>query len=182
MARFTKPYAEDFIAQRAAPKLAVLSTDCELLSSERDLREFFCNFTGLQGSGSSELPECVRTAIQNAVLGWIESTAEPQTTITCPVPDLLTRISMLQGRDGACLAVTFERLKTREDLHETAIRFGLTEREAEVAELLVVGLNGAQIAEKLRITQNTVHEHLKHIHTKVGVNKRGALVGRLLNR
>lgn len=50
----------------------------------------------------------------------------------------------------------------------------LTEREAEVLDLLAVGLTNNQIAEKLFISTNTVKRHLKAIFGKLGVSTRAA--------
>jgi DNA-binding CsgD family transcriptional regulator len=61
------------------------------------------------------------------------------------------------------------------------VAFGLSEREAEIAQLLVNGMSGAEIARHLNIAYNTVHEHLKHIHVKLNVSTRGELISRLLD-
>lgn len=50
----------------------------------------------------------------------------------------------------------------------------LTEREAEVLDLLALGLTNNQIAERLFISTNTVKRHLKAIFGKLGVSTRAA--------
>lgn len=50
--------------------------------------------------------------------------------------------------------------------------FGLTAREADVAELLIVGHTQARIAETLCISDNTVATHVRHVYQKVGVHNR----------
>ena len=52
----------------------------------------------------------------------------------------------------------------------------LTEREREVLQLLVSGLNNADIGEKLFVSTNTVKQHLKTIFEKLGVHNRAAAV------
>jgi DNA-binding CsgD family transcriptional regulator len=49
---------------------------------------------------------------------------------------------------------------------------GLTERENEVAGLLLKGLSNKQIARNLHISERTVEYHLTNIYTKLGVRSR----------
>lgn len=58
--------------------------------------------------------------------------------------------------------------------------FGLTPAEARVAVLLANGLNLAQIAEKVGITEKTARSYSKQAFTKTGVNRQADLVRLLL--
>ena len=51
---------------------------------------------------------------------------------------------------------------------------GLTAREAEVLQLLALGLTTRQVADRLVITSKTADHHVQHIYTKIGVSTRGA--------
>jgi DNA-binding NarL/FixJ family response regulator len=51
---------------------------------------------------------------------------------------------------------------------------GLTARESDVLRLVALGLSDAQIAEKLVISERTVHAHLRSIYRKLDVTSRGA--------
>jgi DNA-binding CsgD family transcriptional regulator len=53
---------------------------------------------------------------------------------------------------------------------------GLTDREVEVLHLLADGLSNAEIAERLVLSERTVHAHLRSIFDKLGVNTRTAAV------
>jgi predicted ATPase/DNA-binding CsgD family transcriptional regulator len=53
---------------------------------------------------------------------------------------------------------------------------GLTAREVEVLQLVADGLSNAEIAERLVLSQRTVHAHLRSIYDKLGVNTRTAAV------
>lgn len=56
--------------------------------------------------------------------------------------------------------------------------YGLTEREKEVLNQLVIGLNKRQIAERLFISVHTVNTHIKNIYEKLQVNSRGAAISK----
>lgn len=55
-------------------------------------------------------------------------------------------------------------------------RFGLSERETEVAFLLAQGRSRPYIREKLFISKNTVATHIKHIYGKMGIHSREELI------
>jgi DNA-binding NarL/FixJ family response regulator len=52
----------------------------------------------------------------------------------------------------------------------------LTPREIEVLHLVADGLSNAEIAERLVLSERTVHAHLRSIFDKLGVNTRTAAV------
>ena len=54
--------------------------------------------------------------------------------------------------------------------------FGLSAREAEVAELIARGNTVAHIAELLFVSENTVRTHSKRIYVKLGIHKRQELI------
>ncbi|MDO5044623.1 MAG: LuxR C-terminal-related transcriptional regulator [Coriobacteriia bacterium] len=54
--------------------------------------------------------------------------------------------------------------------------YRLTERESEIAELIVRGYTVSAIAEKLYISENTVRSHSKHIYTKLDIHKKQELI------
>ncbi|MBI4514079.1 MAG: response regulator transcription factor [Gemmatimonadetes bacterium] len=55
---------------------------------------------------------------------------------------------------------------------ETARPGELTPREREVCELVAAGLTNRQIAQRLRLGQNTVKYHVQHLFQKLGVRNR----------
>jgi ATP/maltotriose-dependent transcriptional regulator MalT len=58
----------------------------------------------------------------------------------------------------------------------TAYPAGLSEREAEVLQLVAVGLTNAQIAERLFLSKRTVDAHLQRIYAKLDVTTRAAAI------
>jgi DNA-binding NarL/FixJ family response regulator len=64
----------------------------------------------------------------------------------------------------------------------TLRRFGLTERETDVALLLVEGLSNRQIAERLFLSPRTAEKHVERLLQKTGAASRSALVALTLGR
>ena len=58
--------------------------------------------------------------------------------------------------------------------------YGLTDREKDILNLLVKGLNKKEIAEKLFVSFHTVNTHVKNIYEKLQVNNRGGLVAKAI--
>lgn len=57
-----------------------------------------------------------------------------------------------------------------------AERFGLTNRESEVLELLARGRTSPIIQEKLFLSHNTVKTHVRHIYSKMGIHSQQELI------
>ncbi|NMB88014.1 MAG: helix-turn-helix transcriptional regulator, partial [Chloroflexi bacterium] len=58
----------------------------------------------------------------------------------------------------------------------SAGQYNLTEREMEVVDLVIAGLNNKEIAEKLFISSHTVKTHMENIFKKLGVDRRAAII------
>lgn len=65
-----------------------------------------------------------------------------------------------------------ERANTQLKDHSEAARAGLTAREIEVLRLVAHGMSDAQVADKLVVSQRTVHSHLRTIYRKLQVGSR----------
>ncbi len=56
----------------------------------------------------------------------------------------------------------------------------VTAREEQILQLLTLGHSVREIAEHLRRSKHTVHDHVKSLHRKLGAKSRGALIARYL--
>lgn len=59
---------------------------------------------------------------------------------------------------------------------------GLSRREAQVALCCAEGLTNSEIADKLRVTEQTIKFHLRHIFIKFKVKRRAELISHLLRQ
>lgn len=91
---------------------------------------------------------------------------------------LYVHVLPLPGRDGQAIsAVTVRELGIEREAF--ARRFGLSPREAEVAELVLRGYPNPVIACRLGIAPTTAKRHLTRIFDKIGVDSRTQLLSRL---
>jgi len=60
--------------------------------------------------------------------------------------------------------------------------FSLTQREQEILQLLVEGLNNQSIAEKLFISIQTVRNHIRHIYNKLQVHSKSQAVVKAIRK
>jgi len=81
------------------------------------------------------------------------------------------------GGEGATIAISVRELGIEREAF--ARRYGLSPREAEVAELVLRGYGNPVIASMLGITPATTKRHLTRIFDKIGVDSRTQLVSRL---
>ena len=78
-------------------------------------------------------------------------------------------------------ALLLERIvQGRLDTSQIAEQFGLTLREQETTELLMLGLSSKEIASRMSISPNTVKAFLRLVMFKMGVTSRSGVVGKIL--
>jgi DNA-binding NarL/FixJ family response regulator len=65
------------------------------------------------------------------------------------------------------------------DISELAVQFRLTQREQETVKLLTLGLTSKEIAAHMRISPNTVKCFMRLVMTKMAVNTRSGIVGKI---
>jgi DNA-binding CsgD family transcriptional regulator len=65
------------------------------------------------------------------------------------------------------------------ELAEIGARFRLTSREQETVELLFEGLTSKEIADRMKISPNTVKAFLRLVMVKMGVSTRSGIIGKI---
>lgn len=86
------------------------------------------------------------------------------------------------GPLGGLLIVMLERRSndTRR-ISEIAERFGLTMREKETVQYLLQGLTSKEIAQRMKISPNTVKAFLRLVMVKMDVSTRSGIIGRFVS-
>lgn len=83
-------------------------------------------------------------------------------------------LDILKGHLGFRLSVMLENLRDRRQAYpagdELKSRYGLTQRETEIAYLLLDGISKEDICSSLCISQNTLKKHTLNIYKKLGIN------------
>jgi DNA-binding CsgD family transcriptional regulator len=98
---------------------------------------------------------------------------------------VLLRAFALEGtkdlpNQGRRFLIMLEQVAEREAVNAAdRERFGLTDREWEVAQVLTQGLTNKEIGSALGITEPTVKAHIKHIMEKMKCSTRTAIVSHL---
>jgi len=162
------------------PGLVVLADDFSVVSTTPSAERWLAELG--DWPHRSEPPQAIRTVA--ARLEAIERAAESH-------PELLPRARTLT-RSGRWLVLHAARLSGPVGDRQIAVilepagpaevaplilqAYGLTDREAQVAQLILQGLSTGEIADRLFITALTVQQHLKAIFDKTGIRSRRELV------
>ena len=187
--------ADNLADQRAGAGIVVLSSSMQLLHMNRQAAELskLINMAenggapaksaqGVLPSALTELCTEVLKALQVRTEAKDWEQFEVKRIAGNPNQPVLLRGFGLPDRGGiqyARLVVTLEELGRRQQLNtdQAKERFQLTNREQSVVENLAKGWTNKEIANALKITEQTVKEHIKHIMRKTNSTTRtGVLV------
>lgn len=103
-----------------------------------------------------------------------DMTLDPVLIAYCIV-DVVIIVFFLR-KDPFELFVEHTEMQVAEKLAKAAEEYGLTNREREVTELVLMGMNNPDIAARLCISEYTVKRHLNNIFRKAGVKNRYELI------
>lgn len=87
--------------------------------------------------------------------------------------------SLLEGEPPGRVGVMVQPAKSPEIAALIVEAYGLSDREKEIAHLVLRGLSTLEIAQDLHLSPYTVQDHLKAIFAKVGVRSRRELVAQM---
>ena len=143
----------------------------------------------------AESPDAIVRALQHGARGYIPTTLEPSVATAAlrlvisggifapaipllpqPPGDANPKEPSQEGTAETAVAppvANGSATDTRDDFEALAIRhLGVTTREAEILYLLQKGRSNRQLAAELRISENTVIVHIRHLMRKLGATNR----------
>lgn len=171
-------------AESALPGMIVLDADLAVVSMSQQAERWLAEIGPLDWPGTSELPIPVYSAAAGLVrLENGPATAPPPATVMLRSRAgrwLSLHASRLRGPSGPHIGVVIEPTPAA---HVSALLLdahGLTAAQSRVVALVVRGHSTRQIVTELRISANTVQEHLSAAFDKFGVRSRRELVTALL--
>lgn len=173
------------VANDEGPGLLVLADDLSLVSATPAGKRWLADIA--DSPSRNELPQVIYAAAARlTALEWSSAAAAdllPRTRVKTHSGGWLTvHASRLTGRSAAAeTAVILEPAHPKEIAPLLLHAFGLTRREAEVAQLVLRGVGTDGIGAALAISNLTVQQHLKSIFDKVGVGSRRELVAELFS-
>lgn len=92
---------------------------------------------------------------------------------------LTLHAELLESGPPARISLVIEPTRPHELAEVIAAAYGLTERERDIARLVVAGQSNKEVAATLWLSPWTVQDHLKNIFAKLGVHSRAELGARM---
>lgn len=188
--------ARNLVQKRATPGILLLTTSLQILYSDHRIWELCGQLHKPQRETGSKqkLPKPVMDfcgelvkllEVKPDVKDWEDF--QLKKVIMEATPHVLLRgIALPDERSlpNSYLLMTMEEMGRREkfDLEQAHSIFRLTEREQVVLEYLWKGYTNKRIAQELRIKEQTVKEHVRHIMAKTKTTTRTGILMAVLNR
>jgi LuxR family maltose regulon positive regulatory protein len=113
-----------------------------------------------------------------AALGRIEAARDEAQRAIDLLAELRAELDLARARTLLALLDS----KTESPLKPRDMSAGLTARELEVLKLVAEGLNNQVIADKLFVSEHTIHRHVANIFSKLSVSSRAAAVAQAARR
>lgn len=109
-----------------------------------------------------------------SLLGAVEALAQGRVVFDPIVNEIISR------HWRASMPKELGMLQVQRRIDQLSREKGLTGREREILQLICDGKSNAEVAEILKITEDTVKKHLTHLLEKVGCRSRTECVARIL--
>jgi DNA-binding CsgD family transcriptional regulator len=150
--------------RREAPQFLICNASMQVLFASPELNSTLAS----QETLTSIEPYCRQSRMTRAALFHA-------------LDETVLRIIPLNAQMFGCVAIFVDSFSHRGSLFEAAKTFGLTRRESQVLQLLLLNNAVSAIAEQLYIAGSTVRDHIKSIMRKTASSKRAELIGKVFN-
>lgn len=164
------------------PGLLLLARDLSLMAATEAGRYWLSEISDTPTQ--QELPQAIYAIVARLIAlehGSYSTGLAPRARIQCRSGQwLVMHASRLSGRGlPGETAIIFEPAQPAEVAPLLLEAYGLTQREAQLAHLVLRGMDTAQISRMLAISDLTVQQHLKSIFDKAGVSSRRELAAQI---
>jgi len=184
--------AESIADKRLGPGILMLSSSMQLLYSDRRIWELFGKIKTHEGKAQhGVLPPAVEglyseiikiMQVRTEVKDWEEFRVKR--VVGDPVqPILLSGVGIPEQHGGKSrILITIEALGRRQEaiIEQAKELFRLTTREVSVVQHLLKGWTNKEIASALKVTEQTIKEHIKHIMAKTQTTTRTGILVHVL--
>lgn len=160
------------------------------LLTDLNFKPFYLNSAAvhiLSFPGESQVPGSVQERIRS-IFEAEHCAAEwpPPTTFLSGKRRYVCRPFHLELRDAKLQQPTVALLLERQfrdpiEMFEARRRFRLSPRECETVQHLIHGLTTKEVAQRMKISPNTVKQYIRLVMSKVGVTTRSGIIGKILS-
>jgi len=186
---------ETLVEQRVGPGILLLSPAVQLMHMNPQAWELCGKImraqhgkvaTGVLPTAVTELCAEVITVLQVRTVAKDWEQVQIRRLVSPPNPPVHLRAFGFPDRDGAQLArilILMEEVAQRKERgpEKARERFQLTARQHAVIRYLARGQTNKEIANALKITEQTVKEHIKHIMDKTRSTTRTGILARIFS-
>lgn len=136
-----------------------------------------CHQRGRQEAAFS-VPDEILSLLRNRTHG---NGSYERTSIRFGTHQYTCRTYMMETQNQPMFLLHLQRDTAAADaVHQIAVEYDLTEREQEALHGLAQGLTSREVAVRMKISPNTVKAYVRLIMIKMGVTRRAAIVGKLI--
>jgi DNA-binding CsgD family transcriptional regulator len=111
---------------------------------------------------------------------FVEGFRSARRTYLCRSFPLDVNKSSTPGSGGLLMVMLERRSNGTVKIAEISARFGLTAREQETVQYLLQGLTSKEIAQRMKISPNTVKAFIRLVMVKMDVSTRSGIIGRFV--
>lgn len=162
--------------------IVVVDASFQPVALDRGAEEIFRSLLGHASNGAVGLPQPILKLLQSY------SGQDHDGSFVCVSEDgrhYSCRAFMLKMRNGGEPMLTLylrREVSLVEAVHQIAVEYRLTDREEEALMGLAMGLSSKELAEKMKISPNTVKAFVRLAMIKMGASSRARLIAKVLDR
>jgi DNA-binding CsgD family transcriptional regulator len=174
------------LASPHGPGVLILAEDQSIMGMTGDAEYWLGELADFNIPGKKYLPHPVQSvcaALQAIERGMLTNfTPKIRLRMRSGQWLILSASRLMNAGEKGPIAVILEIAQPSEIMPLIMSAYRLTKREGQIAQSVLLGWSTVEISTKLHISSDTVQDHLKSIFSKVNVNSRGKLAGRIFNR